>query len=281
MPGPVKTEGVVLRSIRFGEADRILHLYTPQRGRVGAIAKGVRRTRSRFGGRLEPFFRAARSCSTRAAASSHGDRRRDDRRAPAAARATPARSTRRRGPATRSAACSTPTSRTPRSTTCCATSWPCSTREPARGDAHEPARVPPQAAARRRASRRSSAACARCGEREHLDGFSGAAGGVVCARLRGGLVPARRPRRTSSSSTRSARRSPRRPTAGERALAPGRARDRRDRRAPRRRPAAAPRPPGRIARRGTDGARSGSTSSPKARATCASCSAARAPTSPR
>src|SRR5205807_6002068 len=57
MAGPVKTEAVVLRSIRYGEADRILHLYTPHRGRVGAIAKGVRRSRSRFGGRLEPFFR--------------------------------------------------------------------------------------------------------------------------------------------------------------------------------------------------------------------------------
>jgi DNA repair protein RecO (recombination protein O) len=57
MPGPVETEAVVLRSIRYGEADRILHLYTPDRGRVSAIAKGVRRARSRFGGRLEPFFR--------------------------------------------------------------------------------------------------------------------------------------------------------------------------------------------------------------------------------
>jgi DNA repair protein RecO (recombination protein O) len=55
--GPVKVQGVVLRSLRYGEADRILHLYTPQRGKVGAIAKGVRRARSRFGGRLEPFFR--------------------------------------------------------------------------------------------------------------------------------------------------------------------------------------------------------------------------------
>jgi DNA repair protein RecO (recombination protein O) len=53
----VKTEAVVLRSMRYGEADRILHLYTPGRGRVSAIAKGVRRARSRFGGRLEPFFR--------------------------------------------------------------------------------------------------------------------------------------------------------------------------------------------------------------------------------
>jgi DNA repair protein RecO (recombination protein O) len=43
--------------MRFGEADRILHVYTPMRGRIGAIAKGVRRTRSRFGGRLEPFSR--------------------------------------------------------------------------------------------------------------------------------------------------------------------------------------------------------------------------------
>ena len=50
-----KTEAVVLRSLRFAEADRILHLYTADRGRVGAIAKGVRRTRSRYGGRLEPL----------------------------------------------------------------------------------------------------------------------------------------------------------------------------------------------------------------------------------
>jgi DNA repair protein RecO (recombination protein O) len=57
MAGPVKTEAVVLRSMRYGEADRILHVYTPDRGRMSAIAKGVRRTRSRFGGRLEPFFR--------------------------------------------------------------------------------------------------------------------------------------------------------------------------------------------------------------------------------
>jgi DNA repair protein RecO (recombination protein O) len=53
----LKTEAVVLRSIRYGEADRILHLYTARRGRIGAIAKGVRKPRSRFGGRLEPFFR--------------------------------------------------------------------------------------------------------------------------------------------------------------------------------------------------------------------------------
>ena len=50
-----KTEAVVLRSLRFSEADRILHLYTRERGRIGAIAKGVRKTKSRFGARLEPL----------------------------------------------------------------------------------------------------------------------------------------------------------------------------------------------------------------------------------
>ena len=58
MPGnTVKTEAIVLRSIRYGEADRILHLYSRERGRMGAIAKGARKPKSRFGGRLEPFFR--------------------------------------------------------------------------------------------------------------------------------------------------------------------------------------------------------------------------------
>lgn len=56
MPGPLKTEAIVLRSIRYGEADRILHLYTPNHGRIGAIARGARRARSRFGARLEPFL---------------------------------------------------------------------------------------------------------------------------------------------------------------------------------------------------------------------------------
>ena len=50
-----KTQAIVLRSMRFSEADRILHLYTADRGRIGAIAKGVRKTKSRFGARLEPL----------------------------------------------------------------------------------------------------------------------------------------------------------------------------------------------------------------------------------
>jgi DNA repair protein RecO (recombination protein O) len=62
MSGPIRADAIVLRSLRYGEADRILHLYTSTRGRVGAIAKGVRRTRSRFGGRLEPFSRVRLIC---------------------------------------------------------------------------------------------------------------------------------------------------------------------------------------------------------------------------
>jgi DNA repair protein RecO (recombination protein O) len=50
-----RTEAFVLRSFRLGEADRVLHLYTLARGRVGAVAKGIRKTKSRFGARLEPL----------------------------------------------------------------------------------------------------------------------------------------------------------------------------------------------------------------------------------
>ena len=53
------TEAVVLRSLRLGEADRIVHLYTRERGRIGAVAKGIRKTKSRFGGRLEPLSHVA------------------------------------------------------------------------------------------------------------------------------------------------------------------------------------------------------------------------------
>jgi DNA repair protein RecO (recombination protein O) len=57
LAAPFRTEAVVLRSIRYAEADRVLHLYSRERGRMNAIAKGVRRIKSRFGGRLEPFSR--------------------------------------------------------------------------------------------------------------------------------------------------------------------------------------------------------------------------------
>ena len=47
--------GVVLRTQKLGEADRIVSILTREHGRVRAVAKGVRRTRSKFGSRLEPF----------------------------------------------------------------------------------------------------------------------------------------------------------------------------------------------------------------------------------
>ena len=50
-----RSKGIVLRSIRYGEADRILDLYTRDAGLVSAIVKGIRRTKSRFGARLEPL----------------------------------------------------------------------------------------------------------------------------------------------------------------------------------------------------------------------------------
>ena len=50
-------EGVVLRTAKLGEADRIITLLTRDHGKIRAVAKGVRRTKSRFGGRLEPFMR--------------------------------------------------------------------------------------------------------------------------------------------------------------------------------------------------------------------------------
>ena len=51
-----RDEGVVLRTQKLGEADRIVTLLTRHTGRIRAVAKGVRRTSSRFGARLEPFM---------------------------------------------------------------------------------------------------------------------------------------------------------------------------------------------------------------------------------
>lgn len=48
-------QAIVLRSYPFGEADRVVVLLSPHRGKIRSVAKGVRRTKSRFGGRLEPF----------------------------------------------------------------------------------------------------------------------------------------------------------------------------------------------------------------------------------
>ncbi|MDE0236113.1 MAG: DNA repair protein RecO, partial [bacterium] len=49
-----RDQGIVLRTYKLGEADRIVVFCTRGHGKVRAVAKGVRKTRSRFGGRLEP-----------------------------------------------------------------------------------------------------------------------------------------------------------------------------------------------------------------------------------
>ncbi len=75
MPGLYKDEGVILGRIKLGEADRIVTIFTRDNGKVRAVAKGVRKTKSRFGGRLEPFtlvdlmFYRGRSLDTITAAS--------------------------------------------------------------------------------------------------------------------------------------------------------------------------------------------------------------------
>lgn len=57
MPGLYKDEGVVLKTIKLGEADRIVTIFTRGNGKIRAVAKGIRKTKSRFGARLEPFTR--------------------------------------------------------------------------------------------------------------------------------------------------------------------------------------------------------------------------------
>src|SRR5437763_16575900 len=50
-----RDDGIVLRTQKLGEADRIVTILTRRTGRIRAVGKGVRRTKSRFGARLEPF----------------------------------------------------------------------------------------------------------------------------------------------------------------------------------------------------------------------------------
>jgi DNA repair protein RecO (recombination protein O) len=57
-----RERGVVLRTIKLGEADRIVTFVTEGRGKVRAVAKGVRKTKSRFGSRLEPLSHVSLLC---------------------------------------------------------------------------------------------------------------------------------------------------------------------------------------------------------------------------
>jgi len=57
-----KDEAVVLRTMRLGEADRIVTFVGRGQGKIRAVAKGVRKTTSKFGARLEPTSRIALQC---------------------------------------------------------------------------------------------------------------------------------------------------------------------------------------------------------------------------
>jgi DNA repair protein RecO (recombination protein O) len=187
MPRTLKSEAIVLRSIRYGEADRVLHLYTPDRGRVGAIAKGVRKTKSRFGGRLEPFFRVRLllhegrgdllTVTGAETVAAYARLREDARGLDGASRA------------------------------CEAVARVFGDGEPHAGVFHllanqltlidaEPARATRANALAFRLKLLLAAGfapqlagCANCGEREHLVGFSGAAGGVVCGACEASAFP--------------------------------------------------------------------------------------------
>lgn len=57
-PRLYRTEAVILKGYNYAEADRILTLYTPHQGKLRAVAKGVRRTKSRMAGHLDLFMRS-------------------------------------------------------------------------------------------------------------------------------------------------------------------------------------------------------------------------------
>jgi DNA repair protein RecO (recombination protein O) len=52
-PRDYKTEAIIIKNTRLGEADRILTLYTPHLGKIQAVAKGVRQPKSKMSGHLE------------------------------------------------------------------------------------------------------------------------------------------------------------------------------------------------------------------------------------
>ena len=62
MPGLYRDQGVVLRTVKLGEADRIITFMTQGHGKVRGVAKGVRKSGSRFGGRLEPTSHVMLQC---------------------------------------------------------------------------------------------------------------------------------------------------------------------------------------------------------------------------
>ena len=187
MPGSFKTEAIVLRSIRYGEADRVLHLYTPERGRVGAVAKGVRRVKSRMGGRLEPLSRVrlvlhqgrGELCTISQA---------DTVQAHAGLRE-------RRGSLERATQACEAVLRLLDSTEPNLPAYNLLCHELALLDSSADASRRAQALAFRLKLLLAAgfapelASCASCGEAEHLGGFSPSAGGIVCAGCEAGSFP--------------------------------------------------------------------------------------------
>ncbi|HYH58200.1 MAG TPA: DNA repair protein RecO [Thermoleophilaceae bacterium] len=187
MPGSFKTEAIVLRSIRYGEADRILHLYSRERGRIGAVAKGVRRPKSRFGGRLEPLFRVnlvlhegrGELHTVTSAQTVHAHR------AVREGRVTLGRATEACAAVLRLFDSAEPN--VPAYNLLC--------HQLALLDAGGTAASRSQALAFRLKLLLAAGfvpelgACASCGEREHLGAFSAGAGGVVCAACEAGSFP--------------------------------------------------------------------------------------------
>ncbi len=187
MPGSFKTEAVVLRSIRYGEADRVLHLYTDGHGRVGAVAKGVRRVKSRLGGRLEPLSRVqlvlhqgrGELCTISQADTVH---------------AHPALRERRESLERASQACEA-VLRLLDSSEPNPPAYNLLCNELALLDADPALACRSHALAFRLKLLLAAgfapelASCASCGEAEHLGGFSPSAGGVVCAGCEAGSFP--------------------------------------------------------------------------------------------
>jgi DNA repair protein RecO (recombination protein O) len=187
VPRSFKTEAIVLRSIRFAEADRVLHLYTPDRGRVGAVAKGVRRVGSRMGGRLEPLSRVqlvlhqgrGELCTVSQADTLHAH----------------ATLRERRGSLERATQACEAVLRLLDSTEANRPAYNLLCNQLSLLDADAAAAGRAQALAFRLKLLLAAgfapelASCATCGEAEHLGAFSPSAGGVVCAGCEAGSFP--------------------------------------------------------------------------------------------
>ena len=197
-----RDEGVVLRTQKLGEADRIITLLTRQHGRVRAVGQGVRTTKSKFGARLEPFTPRRRAVLARAASwSAAGCRcaprsRRSPRTAAASSPTTPATPPARRCWRRPSGSPTTRASR-PSSSTCC---WSARLRTLAARRARRRAWCSTPSCCARWPSTATAPSfddCARCGAARAATGSSRSPAGGVGVR---GLPGARR-RRTLAPET--------------------------------------------------------------------------------